>query len=293
MGKIAVLGADSYIGKYLLKKERQKALDSIGTSRRDKRASLKFLDYNAPNLEKLKLTDSGHDAAIIAAGVTNVKVCENDKKLSKAINVEGTLKIVKALIDEGVKPIFLSSDYVFDGSRGGYVESAERWPSSMYGQQKKEVENRIMDLSNNILIIRMSKVYGLSKGDGTLLDNMAKALSLGEKVLAANDQIFCPTYIEDIARGIFLLHEQKFSGVVHCCAPDACSRFDLAKMLASELGVSEESVQSISIHDVPDYIRRPKNTSMITSNFFLDNDCSFLTINEAISQVATNWKKYG
>ena len=62
-----------------------------------------------------RLADTGHREALILAGVASIVRCERDPAGTRAVNVEGTLRLAEALLAAGVRPVFASSDYVFDG----------------------------------------------------------------------------------------------------------------------------------------------------------------------------------
>jgi dTDP-4-dehydrorhamnose reductase len=195
--------------------------------------------------------------------VTGVGACERERERARRINVEGTVAAAVQLVDEDVIPIFLSSDYVFDGLTGRYRECDPRRPVNEYGRFKALAEERLLErCKGNCLIVRLGKVYGLDAGDGTLLDDMARTLLRGDTLRAAVDQVFCPTFVGNVVEAVTAAQKTRTCGLVNFCAPDAWSRYDIACALADALGISRATVTPVSLDDLKEPFRRPKNTSM-------------------------------
>ena len=198
MIKTAVIGASGYIGRHLLHVYRTEFPDCVGTSFTASDALLTPFDIRDPDVARLRLIELGHQAVLLAAAKSNVGWCEGNAQDSYDINVRGTLECARQIGKLGLSVIFLSSDYVFDGKCAPYRDIDEPRPSTEYGYQKARVESALPQFVDDFLILRLSKVYGIKKGDATLLDQMARLLSKGMPVQAAYDQKFCPTYINDI-----------------------------------------------------------------------------------------------
>ena len=148
-------------------------------------------------------------------------------------NVDGTLELARQLAGEGVVPVFFSTDLVFDGQDGRYIDDAPTRPLNEYGAQKAEVEQRLPEVcGGRCLVIRLGKVFGLARGDGTLLDEMAGRLTKGQEVAAARDQVFSPVLVGDVVRAVLSLQAVGVTGVVNLQRPEVWSRFDLGRAVA-------------------------------------------------------------
>jgi dTDP-4-dehydrorhamnose reductase len=143
----------------------------------------------------------------------------------------------------------LSTDYVFDD----FLNEA---PLNAYGRQKLELEQRACAL--DALVVRLSKVYSLEKGDGTLFDEMAAKLTVGEMVFAAHDQVFAPVFIGDVIGQIISLLHAGVRGIVNVVGPGFASRFEMARTLAEKLMINRELVRAISLDELKDGVQRPK-----------------------------------
>ncbi len=289
--KTAVIGADGFVGSHFHQLYKQFDPHALGTGTPGS-AFTPQLDLHSPDISPFHLADSGYKDVIIAAAVTGIAQCENEKEYARACNVEGTLELIRQISQEELKPIFFSSDYVFDGVEGGYTEDAPLRPLDEYGAQKAEVERRFSEVCNgDCLIIRPCKLFGLKKGDGTLLDEMANNLSQGLPVRAAYDQWFCPIWIHDFSRAVLALQTRRITGTVHLCTAKPVSRLDLALAMADALGVDRRLVQSISLDDLNENFKRPKRTNLVCKRLPKDIQAAFKPLSECVHIAAENYRK--
>ena len=289
--KTAIIGATGFIGKAFFVEYRKIHRDCIGTSRDANREDLSFLDLFSPAVAPLKLAESGHREALILAGITKIATCEKEKELTRKINVEGTLDLVGQLFSEGIKPIFFSSDAVFDGVTGLYDEGSLPNPLNEYGRQKGEVESRMKEIctNGNYLIVRLSKAFSFDRGDGTFFDEMAATLKSGGIVRAAYDQIFSPISVLDLVKVVTILQIKGVTGMININPPEIWSRHDLALALANCMGVSSHQVEKISSDDLQETFKRPKNTSMKADKIIRATGYQFTPTIQYIERIAQSW----
>lgn len=288
MQKTAVIGASGFLGRELFRVCRSQFSDCIGTFCNHYRDGLSHLDFKSPDLKHLCLTQAGHKVAIISASIPQIDFCEKHKELAYQVNVRGTLGIISQLVDAGIKVVFLSSDYVFDGKTGEYVDDSPTAPGTEYGRQKELVEKELRRMTDRYLIIRLSKILSLSKNSGTLLDEIAQRLMAGERISAAYDQIFCPTLIDDVIRGITSMIAGEVEGVINFCNSEQWSRYNLAMAVAKALQ-REQLVQKVALCDIPNMDYRPKNTSMICRRLQHEIGLTFTPIQQCIKTIAQHW----
>jgi len=254
--KPLIIGARGFVGSHFYRHFHSYFPDLIGThySSVD---GLHRLDLENPSLD---FSVSGYRYALITGGIGNPRACEENPERSYRCNVEGPIKLGKELLEREVIPIFFSTDYVFDGSEELYRADTPHTPLNEYGRQKAELERQALDLDS--LVIRLSKVYGVEKGDGTLFDEMASELQQKRPIRAACDQIFAPISIEDVVKGVcFLMHLQQ-RGVVNVASQECVSRLQMAKKTAQRLGVDESLVEEIRLDDLKDTFQRPNRINL-------------------------------
>jgi len=288
--KTAIFGCSGFIGSHFLPFYRKIHPDCAGAGRRPAYKNVFFFDLEAPDISGMKLAETGHTQALLLAAVSEVALCESRKAYTRKINVTGTLELIRQLAAAGIKPIFASSDYVFDGISGGYPDDAPLNPITEYGRQKAEVEARISEIAKgNCAVIRLSKIFGLRKGDGTLFDEMARILAAGGTLKAAYDQRFCPLLIRDLLEAVAGLQAAGASGIINVCSAEKWSRYDLAAGLAREMGVPASRVERASLDDI--LPGRPKNTTMETARLRREISREFTPIADCIKSAAAPWRK--
>jgi dTDP-4-dehydrorhamnose reductase len=259
-----IVGASGFLGRHFLAAYRAADPGTPATSHRDPTLQRLDLACRAPEPPARKST--GYTSALLLAACSNVAECEREPAFSRRVNVEGTLAVAERLLDAGSAVVFFSSDYVFSGDEGSYDEESATGPRTEYGRQKREVEQRLLERDpSNVLVIRLSKIYDLEPGGGTLLDELATRLIAGRVVRAAWDQVFCPTFVDDVVLQVARLQALGARGLVHLCAPQAWARYDLAREMARALAADPSLVERISLSEIELPGERPLDTSMSCS----------------------------
>jgi dTDP-4-dehydrorhamnose reductase len=289
--RTAVIGGRGYLGRHLLRA--YQAVDpDVRWTDVAAREGAHPLDLGAPDVRPLRLRESGCEYAVIAAAVTGLARCEQERAYTRARNVEGTLELARQLAGEGVVPVYFSTDQVFDGRDGRYVDEAPANPLNEYGAQKAEVERRLPEVcGGRSLVVRLGKVFGLARGDRTLLDEMAGRLMHGQEVAAAHDQVLSPVLVDDVVRAVLALQAAGVTGVVHVCAPEVWSRFDLARAMARALGAPPSLVRGISLDDLNESFRRAKRTDLRCRRLNESINLEFRPMDACIGSVAEQYRE--
>lgn len=289
-----MFGADGFLGSAILAGLSRVNLRCIGIGRRGC-GDRPCLDLARPDSGSLQLARQGISHAVIAAGITGIAACERDPATTGNVNVRGTAELARQLQAEGIRVVALSSDYVFDGTRGGYAEDSAVNPLNEYGRQKVALENALLDRGGNSLVVRLSKVFDTRPGSGTLLDEMAGRMVRGGTVHAARDQVFCPTHLDDVVAVLSELLAGELTGIVHLCAPEAVSRLQVAGRVADAFGCDRELIRPISLGELPEAFARPLNTSMVCHRLAERFPGRFRTLGESVAQLKENyaWKQGG
>jgi dTDP-4-dehydrorhamnose reductase len=286
-----VIGGRGYLGRHLLRAYQAADPDVLWTdvAARD---GAHPLDLAAPDIRPLRLRESGYEYAVIAAAATGLARCEQDRAYTRARNVDGTLELARQLAGEGVVPVFFSTDQVFDGRDGRYADEAPANPLNEYGAQKAEVERRLPEVcGGRCLVGRLGKVFGLARGDRTLLDEMAGRLMQGQEVAAARDQVLSPVLVDDVVRAVLALQAAGVTGVVNICGPEVWSRFDLAQAVARALGAPPSLVRGISLDDLNESFRRAKRTDLLCRRLNETINLEFRPMAACITSVAEQYRE--
>jgi len=282
--RVAVVGADGFVGRWMFATVRAHHPDALGTGRRPGEG-LAHLDLT----DHVDLPWAGHSDGLILAGQTNVGACERDPRGTRLVNVEGTLRVAESMLAEGVRPVFFSSDYVFSGREGGYRPNSPREPTTEYGRQKVAVEDGLRALSDRALIVRLGKTFSVERGSGTLLDETAAQLARGEMVRAATDQVLTPTRVEDVVCAVLALLGLGNGGTFHVCGP-ALTRYELVCRLALAMGVPSRRVEPVRLSDLELTPPRPLNSAMTEDALGPIMERRLIPLSDSIAETAASWR---
>ena len=130
--------------------------------------------------------------------------------------------------------IFFSTDLVFDGSKGNYVEQDSPRPLSVYAQTKASAEDLARRHPQHI-IVRISLTGGHSpRGNRGFNEEMKNAWRAGKTLNLFTDEFRCPASADVIARAVWELVSQGARGTFHLCGAERLSRFEIGQILANK-----------------------------------------------------------
>ncbi len=235
---LIVFGKDSYIGKEVYE-HRISTVNVYGTTRRKQNSNRNVLFFDILNDDYSSLTNIVDDrtakSALICLSVTSIDQCKKQYELSYEINVRKTKKLIEWLSIHGYHIIFLSSDQVFDGTKGKYNEDDIINPINSYGNMKAEVEDFIQMSYMDACILRLSKVIGKENSRGLLFEWNEKAKK-GEDIYCIKDNYFSPVLITDVVDNIFMIAQNRMKGIYHLGGPKRYLRSELCHKLISKHG---------------------------------------------------------
>lgn len=197
---------------------------------------------------------------VLFAGFTNVDEAEKQRGDKDGtcwqVNVKGVENIVDACRKFQKKLIFISTDFVFDGTSGPYSEDDVPGPDlnrvGWYGITKIEGEKYIRENldAGDILILRISYPYsGHDVGKEDFLIKILNLYKTGKLYPMYADQTFTPTYIPDVAPAILALLAKGGNGVYHLASPQTTTPYEFAKYLLEKYEGREVIVQKGSLQN--------------------------------------------
>ena len=168
------------------------------------------------------------DWIVLAAAYTDVDGCETNRDLAFAVNCRGAVNVARAARHHGARLLFLSTDYVFDGTKTYPYETDDpRTPRSIYGQSKAEAEVQVGEMRPDCCIVRTSWLFGA--GGKCFPDTILKAAASRPQLDVVGDQRGSPTYAVDRARAIVQVCRKGAGGIVHITNRGECSWFEFAE----------------------------------------------------------------
>ena len=252
-GRALVVGGDSLVGSALQVHCRKLGLTVDATSRRTATPGTVFLDLGDPDFTPLQR--GNYDVAFVCAAVTSMQVCQSDPALSRRINVDNTLDLMRRLADRGTHLVFLSSSQVFDGETPMPDEAAPTTPKNEYGAQKLAVEQAIERHALPAAVLRVTKV--LADRPVGVFKGWFEALAKGQPVQAATNMALSPVMVADVAEAAERLAARRHRGVWHLGSSDDIGYFDAARLMAEirHLPLSLVQGEALTEAQVPDIYR--------------------------------------
>lgn len=183
------------------------------------------------------------------AAYTDVQGAEAEKELgvgSKAwkVNVLATEHIVENCKKLGKKLLYVDTDYAFDGKKKLYTEDDAPNPLGWYAKTKSEGAKRVLTLGDHGLVIRISNPYrAYPVGKKDFVHKMLERLESKQGITGATDQLFSPTFIDDIALALRALVNSSAHGIYHVVSAPALSPYDAGVLIARTFGFDTSMVK--------------------------------------------------
>jgi dTDP-4-dehydrorhamnose reductase len=207
------------------------------------------------------IRDSRPDWILLSAAYTDVDGCESNRDLAFAVNCEGAVNVAEAAREAGSRLMFLSTDYVFDGSkRSPYEVTDTRNPTSVYGESKARAEERLLEILPDVCIVRTSWLFGHGGKcfPATILKlaSTRPEISVVPEIFVVNDQRGSPTLTRDLASALVQLCRASARGIVHVTNSGSCTWYEFAKEILRESGLPT-AVKPVTTAEFPRPARRP------------------------------------
>ena len=256
--KILVTGAKGMLGQDLCPILEDEGFDVIETDST-------MLDVKDANQINSVLKKENPDIVIHCAAFTDVDGAEADLISAKLVNEKGTEHIAKFCGEKEILIVYISTDYVFDGTKAGpYLPEDKTNPINNYGKTKLGGEIAVQKYCKKHYIVRTSWLYG--HHGKNFVETM---ISLKDKpeLKVVDDQIGCPTWTVDLANGILELIEEEYEhGIYHICGSGKTSWYNFAKEIFNHIGAKVNLIPR-KTEESPRPATRPKNSAMDNEGF--------------------------
>jgi dTDP-4-dehydrorhamnose reductase len=207
-----------------------------------------------------------------AAAYTAVDAAEKDAAAAWRANCDGPAELARLCAGAGIPLIHISTDYVFDGTKGApYVETDTVAPQCVYGASKLAGEKAVLAACRRALVLRTSWVYAPAGKNFVLT-----MLNLGrtrDRLTVVADQKGCPTAAGDLAAAILAMAGRvgeagwtdAYAGVFHAAGTGWTTWHGLATAVFNEAerhGAPVPQVDPIATADWPTPARRPADSRL-------------------------------
>lgn len=276
--KILITGSNGLLGQKLIYSLKHSELfEVIATSRGENRLTDRSgyayvdLDITQKNQIENILARFKPDVIINTAAMTNVDACETQRDECWSLNVNAVAYFIEAIQSlhsiHAYNPHFihLSTDFIFDGTKGPLTEDEIPNPLSFYAESKLAAEKLLQESSISWAIARTVLVYGIA-------DNMSRsnivlwaksALEQNKKINVVDDQFRTPTLAEDLAEGCIQIARQKAKGIFNISGKDYMSILELVYRVADFWGLNKNLITPSKSDDIRQPAKRPPNTGFI------------------------------
>jgi dTDP-4-dehydrorhamnose reductase len=232
--------------------------EPVGFARRD-------LDVTDRDAVVATLRDVRPDVVVHLAAYTAVDRAEGDARSCFDVNEGGTFNMSLGAHEVGAHLITISTDYVFDGTKGAaYLEDDATHPLNVYGASKREGERRC---ANDDTIVRTSWVMGV-RGKNVVHTIAERALSGGE-VRFVSDQTGTVTASSDLARALATLVRARPGGLWHVANAEATTWFAIAAYVGELLNRGDDFATPITSSELSgsQVATRPARSDLDTEKF--------------------------
>lgn len=224
------------------------------------------------------------NVVIHTAAETNVDKCETDKDWAWRVNAEGTRNIAEACGKMNVKLVYISTDYVFDGEKGFYVEEDVPNPVNCYGWTKLKGEEFLKEYCGNYIIARASVLYGWHPWKVNFATWVIGSLRLGKQITVVNDHFNSPTLADNLAEVLLEMVKRDLSGIYHAAGSERINRYEFAVKIAEAFDLDASLIRPIKMSELRVWVaKRPRDSSLCINKVQKQLKTKFLNVQESLA----------
>ncbi len=204
------------------------------------------------------------DVIINAAAYTNVDLSESERELAWKTNVKGVEYIaeVSRVIDSHI--IHISTDYIFNGTKGPYSEKDKPGPLGYYARTKLASENVLRLSGTYYTILRTNVLYGIAHNSRPdFVRWVVNSVRNGKHIRIVTDQINNPTFIDDLIQAISKVIEYKKFGVYNIGGKEFLSRYDFTMKIADFFQLDKGLITPITTSELNQAAQRPLKSGLL------------------------------
>ena len=191
------------------------------------------------------------EGVINAAAMTDVDPCEERPREAWLLNVNLVEVAAMVSVSVGARLTTISTDYVFDGTKGSYSEEDAPNPRSVYARTKRAGEEAALLVADDVAVCRAALVYsGRPGAKQTFPLTVLESLRAGRQVKAFSDQIGSPTLADNAAEMVIGVHRSGERGIFHCAGATEISRLEFCRTLARKLGADEALIIPVALAEL-------------------------------------------
>jgi dTDP-4-dehydrorhamnose reductase len=273
MKKVLITGANGLLGQKLVallagKADYQLLATAKGPNRIAKTGKTYYyseLDITNPEEVEKVVSYFKPEYIIHTAAMTNVDQCETDQEGCTLLNVEATKYLIESAKKIDAFFIHLSTDFIFDGTKGPLSETDIPNPISYYGQSKLQAEQLVQASELRWAIVRTVLVYGIvsDMSRSNIVLWVKKSLEEKKNINVVDDQWRTPTLGEDLAMGCFLIIQKNATGIFNISGKDMLTPYEMAIKTADFFHLDKSYITKADSSTFTQPAKRPPRTGFI------------------------------
>ena len=253
MNNILVTGSTGQLGSDVVKELLKRGYSTLSPNRSE-------LNLCSEDNIRNYILNSNCEAIVHCAAYTQVDKAEDEKDLCIKINATATKHIVKCAKILDIPMIYISTDYVFDGTKDGeYTENDETNPINIYGESKLAGEKYVQEILDKYYIVRTSWVFNINGKN--FIETMLRLSKANNQLSIVNDQIGSPTYTKDLSRLLVDMLETSKYGLYHATNEGYCSWYEFADTIFKLANINID-IKAINSNEYASRAKRPLNSKL-------------------------------
>jgi dTDP-4-dehydrorhamnose reductase len=257
--KVVVVGPAGQLGTDVVRVLRGRGEDVVPATRQQ-------VDLTDREVIERFLASERPDAVVNCAAYHDVAGCEENPELAHAVNATGVESLAAACAASGAKLLTVSTDYVFDGTKGDYTEEDEPRPLNRYGESKLAGERLALDASPQTFVVRTQSLFGVAGPSGKGLNFVDLMLKLAaERDEVKVDQFrMAPTGTAALAENMTDLLATDDYGLYHMSCQGDTTWYEFARAILGAVG-SSTTVTAVPNDFYPTPFTRPESTYLVNA----------------------------
>ena len=246
--RVLIIGASGFIGRYVSSRLADAAGHTVVSTYHSRPP-----DGDGASWYRVEITDGAQLDTLFAeaqpqlvvhlAAIADVGTAERNPEVAAAVNTTATETTARLCQRHDARLVFVSTEYVFDGSNGPYCENDAPSPNTRYGRTKFDAEQAVATLVSDWSILRTSIVYGWpAPGRRNFVTWLVERIRNGEACPAPTNVHRSPVYVEHLVDGIERLVEVEDTGIHHVAGSDWVTMYDFAVAVAEKFGLDTSLV---------------------------------------------------
>lgn len=219
---------------------------------------------------------------INCAALANLEACEAKPDLAKKLNTDLPEKLAIIVARGGARLVHVSTDAVFDGSRGDYTELDQVNPLSIYARSKVEGELAVLEADPQAIVARVNLIGWSLSGKRSLAEWFFNNLSAGSQVNGFTDVYFCPLLATDLARILLKMLASGMQRLYHVVSSDCVNKYDFGVGIARQFSFDRSLIEPVSVNEAQLGAVRSPNLSLDNSKLTKQLGETLPTVSQAI-----------